>query len=146
MDQVDLFGQFGQIEGFFGGRIAPAHDHDGFIPEEKAVTNRTVRNAFAVMFFFARNMKFARAPARGQNDRMCLQAVSVRKRYGMNVEPGFKLYDFLGNDVQSVGLGVLREFHGQLGTSDLLITGPVLDRIGVVHLTTGSAQFDECCL
>ena len=88
MDQIDLLGQFSQIEGFFRSRIAPAYDHDGFIAEEKAVTNRTIRDALTVMRFFTRNVEFARTATGSQDNRVGPQTIAAGKFHGVNIQTG----------------------------------------------------------
>ena len=92
------------------------------------------------MFFFPRDIEFARVTAGCQYNCVGLYIIAVGKLYAVEIKTGLKVHNLLRDDFQPVGFGMLRKLYGQFATADVFITRPVFHRIGIIHLAPGQTH------
>lgn len=75
-EDVDMFTDFGEVEGFGDGSISCSDDRYREIFVEIPITGRTVRYSLSIELHFARSIEFFVFISGGEDDSFCLVGIS----------------------------------------------------------------------
>jgi hypothetical protein len=143
MGDVNLFAQLGQVEGLFRGTVAAANHHHRFAPEKKSVAGGAVGNAFAIKLIALRVHQVFWGCHRWPVPPHGISAIHRWPALPYGSPPRVQCRDFLRDHFQIVRLGVLGEFHGELGPADVGEARIILHFVTHGHLTAGDTLFDQ---
>ena len=127
VDQGDVAGDVGQVEGFFDRSVAAADHGDRLVAVEEPVAGRAARDAFTHEGFFGRQSEVLRRGAGGDDQRIAGVGAGVAdQREGLVAQLGGM--DVVENDLGFETPGVCFEALHQLGALNAVgISRPVVD-------------------
>ena len=143
MNDRDVRGVLGEMESFINRGIPSSHNSHRLVHKKRAVTRRTVRDAFADEFFFSRNAKRRETRSGSDDQRFGVQGPAVRLQHEHFAVP-LDGADLCQLHLKPEAGGLLLQQRPQGIAGDAIRKSRIiLDMLTVEHLSTGRKAFEQ---